>query len=172
MAFGNGDRRAGRDASLGELVATATRDMSLLVRQEIDLAKAEMSRQATAAALSVGLIGAAAGLGLGALIALTIFFGELLTWAGLERFWSYLVTAVLLLVIAGLLVGVAVLRLRKLQPPARTISSVREDVAMLRHPAAAAGRGGPTPAPAVASIPPSRANGHSGRPARHEHPQS
>ncbi|WP_007512414.1 MULTISPECIES: phage holin family protein [Pseudofrankia] len=146
MTLGNGDRRAGKEASLGELVAIATRDMSLLVRQEIDLAKAELARQAASAAVGAGLIGAAAGLGLGALIALTIFLGELFTWAGLERFWSFLITAVLLLALAGMLALVGAMRLRKLRPPQRAISSVREDVAVLRHSigSGAAGRGAGT----------------------------
>ncbi|MDT3441762.1 MULTISPECIES: phage holin family protein [unclassified Pseudofrankia] len=172
MTFENGDRRAGKEASLGELVAIATRDMSMLVRQEIDLAKAELGRQAASAAVGAGLIGAAAGLGLGALIALTIFLGELFTWAGLERFWSFLITAVLLLALAGLLVLVGAMRLRKLRPPRRTISSVREDVALLRHPVgtSAAGRAGGASAPvgAAPAIPPSREGGQPGRPGRRE----
>jgi hypothetical protein len=146
VALTNGDRRSARDASLGELVAIATRDVSLLVRQELDLAKAELSRQAVSAALGIGLIGAAAGLALGALIAVTIFFGELFTWAGVERFWSYLLTAGLLLLLAGLMVLVGVGRLRKLHPPERTIASVREDVALLRHPT------GPAPTATAAEI--------------------
>lgn len=177
MTFGNGDRRGGKDASLGELVALATKDVSLLVRQEIDLAKAELARQAASAAIGVGLIGAAAGLGLGALIALTIFFGELFTWAGLERFWAFLITAALLVVLAGLVALVGALRLRGLRPPQRAIASLREDVAVLRHSVGSGGSassggsgapgrpGAPPPAgtpgakpagSAVAPIPPSR----------------
>lgn len=149
-----GDRRLARDASLGELVALATKDVSLLVRQEIELAKAEVGRQAASAAVGVGLLGVAAGLVLGALLALMIFFGELFAWLGLARFWAFLLTAGLLLVIAGVLAGLAVLRLRKLQPPRRTVASVREDVALLRHTASggsgeARGGSAPTAGPPV-----------------------
>lgn len=172
-AFGNGDRRGARDASLGELVALATKDVSLLVRQEIELAKAEVGRQVAGAAVGAGLLGAAAGLALGAMIALTIFFGELFAWAGLARFWAFLLTAGLLLVLAGLLALLAVLRLRRLQPPRRAISSVRADVALLRHPVAGASgadKGGsavkidstaaPRSAePVITPIPPSRQSG-------------
>jgi hypothetical protein len=131
--FGHGDRRLGRDASLGELVALATKDVSLLVRQEIELAKAEVGRQVASAAVGIGLLGVAAGLVLGALLALMIFLGELFAWLGLERFWAFLLTAGLLFVLAGVLTLLAALRLRKLQPPRRTVASVREDVALLRH---------------------------------------
>ncbi|ADP78416.1 phage holin family protein [Pseudofrankia inefficax] len=142
--FGHGDRRLGRDASLGELVALATKDVSLLVRQEIELAKAEVGRQVASAAVGIGLLGVAAGLVLGALLALMIFFGELFAWLGLERFWAFLLTAGLLFVLAGVLALLAALRLRKLQPPRRTVASVREDVALLRHATGGAGdaRGG------------------------------
>ncbi|WP_307873953.1 MULTISPECIES: phage holin family protein [unclassified Frankia] len=143
--FGNGDRRPGRDASLGELVALATKDVSLLVRQEIELAKAEVGRQVASAAVGIGLLGVAAGLVLGALLAFMIFVGELFAWLGLERFWAFLLTAGLLFLLAGVLAVLAALRLRKLQPPRRTVASVREDVALLRH-ATGGGdaRGGPT----------------------------
>ncbi|CAO5257199.1 phage holin family protein [Frankia sp. AgKG'84/4] len=149
-----------REPSLGELVALATRDVSLLVRQEINLAKVELARQAVSATLGIAFLGAAAGLGLGALIAVTVFLGELFTWAGVERFWAYGLTALLYLVLAGVLVLFAVMRFRRLSPPERTIQTVRDDIAWLRNPTAAptgpavqAARPGPSPHP-VATTPP------------------
>ncbi|SNQ50614.1 conserved hypothetical protein [Frankia canadensis] len=136
MSTTTGKTRDGREPSLGELVALATRDVSLLVRQEIDLAKAELARQAVSAALGVGCLAVAAGLGLCALIAVTIFLGELFTWAGMERFWSYLLTAAIYLVVAGGLALVAITRFRRLSPPERTIQTVRDDIAWLRSPTA------------------------------------
>ncbi|WP_239309064.1 MULTISPECIES: phage holin family protein [unclassified Frankia] len=133
------DRSAGRDATLGELVAVAARDLSLLVRQEIDLAKAELSKQAMSAALGVGFLVAAAGLGLGALIAVTIGFGELFTWAGVERFWAYFLTTLLYLVVAGMLALFGATRLKKVSPPERTLRTVKEDIAWLKHPTTVAG---------------------------------
>ncbi|KPM53071.1 hypothetical protein CcI49_20805 [Frankia sp. CcI49] len=131
--------RAGREPTLGELVALATRDMSLLIRQEIELAKAELARQAVSAGLGAGFLVVAAGLGFGALIAGTIFLGELFTWAGMERFWAYLLTAVLYLALAGLLVVFALTRFKKLSPPERTIQTVRDDIAWLRRPTGGSG---------------------------------
>ncbi len=136
------DRSTGRDATLGELVAVATRDMSLLVRQEINLAKAELSQQAMSAAIGAGFLGAAAGLGLGALLAVTIGLGELFTWAGVERFWSYFLTALLYLVVAGLLSLFAANRLKKLSPPERTLQTVKDDIAWLKNPTAIVESGG------------------------------
>ena len=128
------DRSAGREATLGELVAVAARDLSLLVRQEINLAKAELSRQAASAALGAGFLVAAAGLGLGALIAVTIGLGELFSWAGMERFWAYFLTTLLYLVAAGMLGLFGATRLKKVSPPERTVQTVKADIAWLRHP--------------------------------------
>ena len=167
VALGSGDRRSGREPSLGELVALASRDMSLLVRQEIELAKAEMGRQVAAVAIGAGLLGAAAGLALGAMIALTIFLGELFAWAGLARPWSFLLAAVILLVLAGLFALLGALRLRKVRPPKQAISSVKEDIAMLKdrkETFAHAGR--PVGA---AAVPPARTHGQLDAPAGGDH---
>ncbi|EIV95348.1 phage holin family protein [Frankia sp. QA3] len=159
MSTTAGKARNGREPSLGELVALATRDVSLLVRQEINLAKAEMTRQAVSAALGVGCLAVAAGLGLCALIAVTIFLGELITWAGVERFWSYLLTAAAYLVVAGMLALFAVRRFRRLSPPERTIQTVRDDISWLRNPTAppassATPASPPKAAPGAASVGP------------------
>lgn len=140
VSIAAGKARDGREPTLGELVALATRDVSLLVRQEINLAKAELAQQAVSAALGIGFLAVAAGLGFCALIAVTIFLGELFTWAGIERFWSYLLTAGLYLVVAGLLALFAMARLRKLSPPERTIQTVRDDITWLRNPTTAPAR--------------------------------
>jgi hypothetical protein len=129
-----GVRAGAKEPSLGELVATATRDMSLLVRQEISLAKAELRQQAMSAGLGMGFLVVAGGLAFFALLAVTIGIGELLTWAGLERFWAYFVTAGFYLVVAAMLGMFAVTRFKKLGPPARTVQTVKDDVAWIKHP--------------------------------------
>ena len=129
-----GARAGAREPTLGELVATATRDMSLLIRQEISLAKAELQQQAISAGLGVGFLAVAGGLAFFSLMAVTIGIGELLTWAGLERFWAYFITAGFYLVLAGMLGAFAATRFKKLGPPARTVQSVKDDVAWIKHP--------------------------------------
>lgn len=140
MSTTSQDRATGREPTLGELVAIASRDVSLLVRQEIDLAKAELSRQAISAAVGAGFLMVAGGLCFGALIAVTIGMAELFTWAGLERFWAYFLTALLFLVVAGLLGLFAGNRLKKLSPPERTLQTVKDDITWLKHPTAGAHR--------------------------------
>ena len=48
-----------RDKPIGEVASDLTRDISLLVRQEIELAKAEMAEKGKAAAPGLGMIGGA-----------------------------------------------------------------------------------------------------------------
>src|SRR6476661_98611 len=56
-----------RDRSIGELVASLSQDLSTLVRQELDLAKAEMTQKGKKAGLGLGMFG---GAGVAALLAL------------------------------------------------------------------------------------------------------
>ena len=49
-----------RERPLGEVAKDLTSDLSLLVRQEIDLAKAEMTQKGRTAAPGLGMFGGAA----------------------------------------------------------------------------------------------------------------
>jgi hypothetical protein len=60
-----------RERPLGEVAKDLTSDLSLLVRQEIELAKAEMTQKGRAAALGVGMFGGAGIIALCAAGALT-----------------------------------------------------------------------------------------------------
>src|SRR3954454_12981189 len=77
------------EQSLGELVATATRDLSLLVHKEIELAKTELAAEAKRAGIGAGFLGGAGFVGffrfffLSAAAALAISEGAALPlWAG------------------------------------------------------------------------------------------
>lgn len=123
------------DQSLGELFATATRDVSLLVRQEIELAKTELAEQAGQAGVGAGLLGGAGFLALLALI-LASFAGafgfadglEIPVWAGFLCMTGVYVVLAIPLVIVGRR------RLRRLHGPERTSRTVQESLAWARHP--------------------------------------
>jgi len=123
------------DQSLGELVATATRDMSLLIHKEIELAKAELSQSAQQAGIGAGLLGGAGFLGYFALV-LASFAGafgisdglDLAVWAG------FLCMTGFYLLLAGVLALLGIGRMKKLGPPERTQRSVRANLAWLKHP--------------------------------------
>jgi hypothetical protein len=77
----NGDPNGLRDRPVGEVTSALTRDLSLLVRQELELAKAEMVEKGRVAAPGLGMIVgagvvalmAAGALTAGAVLVLTLF---------------------------------------------------------------------------------------------------
>jgi hypothetical protein len=137
VSEGRSDERPTVEASLGELVSTATRDLSLLMRQEIELAKAEARQAAISAGLGAALLGLAGGLGLLGAIVGTIGLAESLDSLGLSRGWAFLAIAGIYLVIAGLLALFGASRLKRVRPPDRTLKTVKDDVAWIKHPTVA-----------------------------------
>lgn len=127
------------EKSLGELVATATQDLSLLVHQEVALAKAEIKRDVTAAGLGAGLFGGAGFTGLLALLFLSIALAF-----GLGSFTTlgvgFLLVGVLYLVLAGVLALTGKKKISKVGPPEKTIETVKDDIAWAKHPTQAPGK--------------------------------
>jgi hypothetical protein len=134
VSEGRGTDRPTVEASLGELVSTATRDMSLLMRQEIELVKAEARQTAISAGLGAAFLGLAGGLALFGLIALTIGGAEALDSIGLTRGWAFAVVAGVLLTLSALLGLFGISRLRRIKAPERTLQTVKDDVTWLKHP--------------------------------------
>ncbi len=125
-----------QDASLGDLVAAATQNLSTLMKQEVQLAKIEIKREVVAAGKGAGLLGGAGALGaLGGIfvsIALAYALNEVL-----PTFLSFLLVGVVYLVVAGLLALVGKKSLSKVGPPEKTIATVKDDVAWAKHPTVA-----------------------------------
>lgn len=88
--------------SLGDLVSEITTDLSTLIRQEVELAKAELAQSAKRAGKSAGMFGGAGFAGYFVLLFLSIA----LWWAvgdGIGRGWSALIVAVLWGIAAAIL---------------------------------------------------------------------
>jgi len=116
-----------RNRSLGELFTDLSRDVSVLVRKEIELAKLEMSRIAStlvrrATFIAIGAVLAVAGLL--SLIATLTLAGIAL---GLSPLASSAIVTVLMLAIGGVLVmqGLSALR-RDALVPTETIQTLKE----------------------------------------------
>ena len=95
-----------RDApSLGERLGDVTRDLSLLMRQEVALAKAEVSQSASNAGKGIGMLVGAALAGYFVLlflsVALWVAIGSLIGYG-----WSALIVAVIWAIIAAVLFSV------------------------------------------------------------------
>jgi len=118
-----------RERPLGELVKQLAEQTSTLVRQEVDLAKAEVAQKGQQAGKGAGLLGAAAVIGLLAAGALTAFLIMLLDGA-LPNWLSALIVAVVFAAIAAALALQGRNRIRAATPPVpeQTIETVKEDV--------------------------------------------
>jgi xanthine/uracil permease len=116
------------ERSLGDLFSDLSRETTTLVRQEVQLAKAELTQSATEAARGIGMLvagGAVAYAGLLFLL-LAIVFG--LIEAGWDAWLSALVVGLVVVAIGAVLV----LRAREsLKPanlaPQKTVESLKED---------------------------------------------
>jgi len=118
-----------RDHSIGELVKELATETSTLVRQEIDLAKAEMTDRGKRAGKGAGMLGAGAVVALLALGALTAGLIAALDLAMPTWLAALIVTAVYG-AIAGVLVQTGRKKVEEAAPPVpeETIESVKEDV--------------------------------------------
>ena len=121
------------ERSLGELVQLATQDLSLLVSQEIALAKAEIKREVSAAGKGAGLFGGAGFTGLLALVFLSIALAFAIgkpTTLGV----GFLVVGLAYLLAAVVLALTGKKKLSQVGPPEKTIETLKDDAAWVKHP--------------------------------------
>jgi Flp pilus assembly protein TadB len=127
-----------RERTIGELVATASRDFSDLVRKELELAKAELAVDAKRAGIGAGFLGVAGAFGLAGALFLSIAAAFGIAGLGLPLGVGFVIVAGVYLLLAGFLALGGARSLRRLQPPRRTIKTVKDDIAWARHPTNAA----------------------------------
>jgi uncharacterized membrane protein YqjE len=118
-----------REQSIGELVKDLASETSTLVRQEIDLAKAEMTERGKRAGKGAGMLAAAALVGLLAAGALTACLIAVLDLA-MATWLAALIVTVVFSAIAGALAMTGRKQIREAAPPVpeQAIDSVKEDV--------------------------------------------
>ena len=128
-----------RERPLGEIARDLTRDVSILVRQEVELAKAEMAQKGRIAAPGLGMIGGAGLVGLMAAGALTAFL--ILALAIVLPEWaSALIVGAALGVVAYVLAKQGKERVGEAGAPVpeQTIETVKEDVEWAKNRATSA----------------------------------
>jgi len=110
--------------SLGDLLGEVTRDLSTLMRQEIELAKAELTDSAKKAGKGSGLY---AGAGYGALMA--VLFLSIALWWGLGYLignaWSAVVVAVIWGIVALVLYLQGKKQMKAVKGAPQTVDSVK-----------------------------------------------
>ncbi len=120
--------------SAGGLLGDALGHMSALVRNEVDLARAEVNENLTRAGVAIGLLAGAVVVALVALNVLAAALVAALTAAGIPAGWSAIIVGVVLAIIAYLMVkkGTDDLKLNSLAPT-RTAANVRRDAQAVKE---------------------------------------
>jgi len=118
-----------RDRPIGELLKQLSQETTTLVRQELELAKAEMAEKGKRAGMGAGMFGgagAAALLGLAALSAAAIAALD----AAMPLWLAALIVALIWLAVAGALALTGKTKVQQATPPVpeQTQQSVKEDV--------------------------------------------
>lgn len=112
-------------SSLGDLLGDVTRDMSTLIRQEVDLAKAELRQSATRAGKGSGLLAGAGVAG-----HFVLLFLSLALWWGLGTLmgfgWSGVVVAILWGIIGAVLAAMGRKELRAVKGMPQTAETLQE----------------------------------------------
>jgi hypothetical protein len=111
--------------SLGDLLGEVTKDISALMRQEVELAKAELKQSATRAGKGAGMLG-----GAGYAASMAILFLSIALWWALGTLigggWSGVVVAVIWAVIALILFVVGRKRLKEVNGAPKTVESLKK----------------------------------------------
>jgi len=135
------DRVDGRtEPSTGQLVSQASREVSKLVREELQLAQIEVAAKAKKAGMGLGMFGASGVLALyggGVLLAAGVLALALVVPGWLAA----LIVGGALMLLAGMTALVGKKRVSEAAPPVpeRTMASVKRDVEAVRHPQAQRG---------------------------------
>jgi len=129
MATGNHTENGLRERPIGEVAKSLTSDLSLLLRQEIELAKAEMAEKGRTAAPGLGMFGGAGIVGLCAAGAVTAFLILVLS-TFLPDWAAALVVGAVLATVAYVLVQQGKERVADAGAPVpeQTIETMKEDV--------------------------------------------
>ena len=121
-------RPAVTEVSVGQLVSEVTSDLSKLMRQEVELAKAEVKEEASRAGKSAGMLGGAGAAGYFALlfVSLAIMFGLAVV---MHTAWAALIVAAVYGVVGVVLYSRGRAGLKTLSPaPTQTVETLKEDV--------------------------------------------
>ena len=114
------------NSSVGELFGHVAQDLSMLMRQELELAKAEVKQEITKSGKAAGMFGGAGFAGY-----MVLLFASIAAWWGLANVmnvaWAALIVTAVWAVIGAVLYTQGRRRMQEVNPkPERTIESVRE----------------------------------------------
>lgn len=122
----DGTARDMSDVSAGQLISDISRDMSTLMRQEVELAKVELKHEAVKAGKGAGMLGGAGLAGYFLALFLSIALWEALS-SFMPRGWAALIVAVLWGAVAAVLFVQGRKQLKQVNPkPEQTVETIQE----------------------------------------------
>jgi hypothetical protein len=111
---------------VGDIIKGISDDVKLLVRDEVELAKAELIPSAKQAGLGAGLLGGAGYFAISGMLLLYFAAAFGLVAAGLPEWLAFLIVGAALLVLAAILGLIGRARVKKVTPPERTIATATQ----------------------------------------------
>lgn len=128
-----GDVRPAEERPIGDLFGDLARELGTLVRQEIQLAKVEMSEKAGQAAREAGKVAAGGALAHAGLLA--VIAGIILALGMLIPLWlSALVVGLVVLAVGAALAKSRLAALKRIDPaPRQTMETLKEDAQWARE---------------------------------------
>ncbi|MEA2505673.1 MAG: hypothetical protein QOH48_291 [Actinomycetota bacterium] len=130
-----------RDRSIGELLRQLSQETATLVRQEMELAKAEVAEKGKKAGMGAAMFGGAGAVGLGTLGAFTAFVILVL-----NTFMAAWLAALIVTIVYGAITAVLVMRgkekVQEAAPPVpeQTVDTIKEDIEWAKNPKTSATR--------------------------------
>jgi hypothetical protein len=122
------------EPTIGRLVAETTKDLSTLVRDEIQLAKTELKISLKLSGAAAGLFAAAVFLVLLAVVMISIAFGYALTnIEGIGPALAFLIVFGVYVLIALILAFIGYRKIKKVRAPEQTIAAVKSNKQILKR---------------------------------------
>ncbi|HYP45785.1 MAG TPA: phage holin family protein [Propionibacteriaceae bacterium] len=117
---------------VGDLIKSISDDVKHLVQSEIELAKAELIPSAKKAGVGAGMFGGAGYFGINGLLLLYVAIALGIYALGLPLWLSFLIVALVLLLLAGILALIGLRSVKQVKGPERTIAQAQLTVAELK----------------------------------------
>jgi hypothetical protein len=118
--------------AVSDLIKNISDDVKHLVQDEIELAKAELIPSAKKAGIGAGMFGAAGYFGINGLTLLYVAAALGIYALGLSLWLSFLIVAVVLLLLAGILALIGLNNVKKVKGPEKTIAQAKLSVAEIK----------------------------------------
>ncbi len=131
----------GTEPTFGQLFASASRDLSDLVRDEIELAKTELRRDVKLAATGGGMFAVAGMAAMFALMLLAVAAALGIHALGVTLGFSFLIAAGGYVLLATVIALFGLHAMTRVRAPERTIRTSRASIATLRHAGGGNGNG-------------------------------